>query len=242
MKLTEILLQFFFPQECGICSREDSLSRIAGICKPCHKKSIPQFFPIHENRCQVCQNPLQNDSVCEFCNSRNVFFQNSFVIRPRLTIQKQLMNRLKFANEEIYSRYFAMGLGRILPKLRELGIDAIVAVPSHSASLRNRPFPSAKLLAYRLKKKLGVPVLSVIQKVSSTHQSALSRKERFFHARKAFYFKKNSFPITNLTLLLIDDVFTTGSSVNEVSRILLEHGAKSVNLLVSSRSLEGIEI
>lgn len=241
MNPIESILQFFFPQECLICEKEDRTSRYTGICKNCHKKEIFSYFPNRDkNRCSTCQNPL-DEKDCPFCSSRNVFFSHSLSLRTRRLGEKYLMNQLKFQNQRILGRFFSMGISRILPSLRKEKPDGLVLLPSHKSSFRNRPFLPTEVIAERLSKKLQIPIVSILDKVSVKHQSGLTRVDRFFHARKAFSLKKNTFQYLNLKLLLIDDVFTTGSSLNEVSRILLEKGVRSVSVLIASRPEEGIE-
>ncbi|MCC5815105.1 MAG: ComF family protein [Leptospira sp.] len=243
MRLDEKWIQFLFPQECVHCGREDFASRFTGVCKICQKKDELAYFPQgHSQRCIKCQNPIQPEEECSYCVSRNVFFDKAFVLRPRRDLEKKIMNQLKFENQKIFTRYFAMGIGKIIPQLKKESIHGIVQMPSHKNSLKKRPFYAINLLSERLSRKLSIPILDVVEKTSPTHQSGLSRKERFFHARNAFSIKKNTFPITNYNLILIDDVFTTGSSMNEVCRLLLENGASKIFVIIASRSLEGIEI
>jgi competence protein ComFC len=241
MRLDEKWIQFLFPQECVHCGREDLASRFTGVCKTCHNRDT--YFPNDDPmRCPKCQNPLQSEGDCSYCISRNVFFEKALILRPRRELEKKIMNQLKFENQKIFTRYFSMGIGRILPELKKEKFHGIILMPSHKNSLKKRPFYAISLLADRLSRKLSLPIIDVVEKTSPTHQSGLSRKERFFHARNAFSIKKNTFLITNHNLILIDDVFTTGSSLNEVCRLLLENGASKVFAIIASRSLEGIEI
>lgn len=152
------------------------------------------------------------------------------------------MNRLKFQNQQVLSRFFAMKLGKILPILKDNSYDGILMIPSHKKSKLNRPYLPTDTLAKRLSRKLNIPIYHWVEKKSSKHQSSLTRQDRFFHAGKAYSLKKNTFQSTNLRLLLIDDVFTTGASLNEVSRLLLEKEVGSITTIIASRPLEGIEI
>lgn len=241
MKLQEKILNFIFPSFCIFCNREDYASHITGVCKRCCSDLKP--FPNFEsNRCQVCLNPLDLGESCEYCNSRNVFFQRSWSIRSKGNLEKQVMNRLKFQNERVLSRFFGMNLGPILPKIRKIGINCIIPVPSHSSSHGKRPYLGIEILAKRLSEKLDIPILDCIEKKSKKHQSSLTRQDRFFHAKDAFILKKNALLNNNTKILLLDDVFTTGASVNEISRLLLEGGSHSVYLMTATRPEEGIEV
>jgi competence protein ComFC len=152
------------------------------------------------------------------------------------------MNRLKFDKIRSLSSYFSLGLGQILPELKRLDLDGIIPVPSHKNSEKERPFLPTEILVRRLEKKLGIPILPLVQKCSKTRQSSLNRESRIFHAQKAFQFVPNSGFSPCGNYLLVDDVFTTGASVNEIARILLEAGAGKVFVLVSTRPEEGLNI
>jgi len=81
---------------------------------------------------------------------------------------------------------------------------------------------------------------SLLEKVSSEKQSEKAFEDRFFHARYSFAIQKNYKELLSGNVLLIDDIFTTGASMNEASRILLENGARKVYLLVLLKGETGI--
>ncbi|WCL50421.1 ComF family protein [Leptospira sp. GIMC2001] len=241
MKLTEKILNFFFPSHCSICSFQDMSANLVGVCKSCLSKA--NLNPSTQvNRCSICQFPQEIGSDCEYCNSRNVFYDSIIALRNRNEIEKNLMNSLKLNNAKILIRFFSLKLGKIQKKIKESNINTIVFVPSHSSNLTKRPFVIPKIIATRIAAKSKLPVYSMFEKGSAAKQSTLVRRERFFHARDAFKLKKNARISENSRILLVDDVFTTGASVNELARILRQAGAESVVVVVASRKEEGIEI
>ena len=115
------------------------------------------------------------------------------------------------------------------------GIDAVIPVPLSPSGLKERGFNQALLLAYHLSKKKNLPLLmDVLQKVADTPpQVGLSAKERAANVRKAFACRKK---LSDMSILLIDDVMTTGATVNACSKQLLKAGAKNVYVLTLSRA------
>jgi ComF family protein len=110
-----------------------------------------------------------------------------------------------------------------------------VPVPLHSKRLREREFNQAALLAGQLSLCSGLPVRDVLVRSRYTGtQTALDRAERRQNLRNAFSLRKNA-EVTDQNLLLIDDVLTTGSTLDACAAILLEQGAESVRALTLAR-------
>ncbi len=233
---------FLLPGFCQICGIEDQSSQLFSVCKSCLKQELNYFPNFIPTRCSICRTGLEENGECAFCNSRNVFFSSSYFLLERKERERDLMNRLKFQNKRDCSAYFSLGLGRIMPRLVEFKPDAILPIPSHADSWKKRPFFATQILLYRLSKKLNIPILNILRKKSKVHQSALNRLDRFFHAKSAFEIKKNARNKMKPRLVLVDDVFTTGASANEIARLLLQNGAESILVVSTTRKTEGMEI
>jgi ComF family protein len=119
--------------------------------------------------------------------------------------------------------------------------DLIVPVPLHVKRLRRRGFNQALLLAKALSRKTGIPYgMRVLRKKKATPpQVNLSRREREREIRGAFFVKDPS-KVKGKTVLLVDDVMTTGATVNECSKVLRVEGASSVHVLTLGRTLIGL--
>jgi competence protein ComFC len=118
------------------------------------------------------------------------------------------------------------------------GIDAVIPVPLSPSGLKERGFNQALLLAYHLSKKKNLPLLmDVLAKITDTPpQVGLSAKERAANVRKAFACRKK---LSDMSILLIDDVMTTGATANACSKELLKAGARNVYVLTLSRAGTG---
>lgn len=242
--MMESLLQWCFPESCAICGQEDFISRWVGVCKSCRKEYFAKAFPnLDKDRCLLCKNPIHvSDQSCHYCDSRNVFIDGSLILRPKNQWERFLMNQLKFQNQRILSRFFALDLKTVLPVLRSWNVESIVPVPSHPSSKKNRPYLSFEVVMRRISKKCKIPILNLLEKKSIKQQSKMNRMERFLHAKSAFQIQKKYLQKLPVSLLLIDDVFTTGATTNEIACLLKYKGVKKVYQLVLVRPLEGIEI
>jgi ComF family protein len=121
----------------------------------------------------------------------------------------------------------------------ELGdVDALVPVPSHSRKLNERGFNQADIVSSELRKHLDVRILDcLIQEKMFSQRDATSRDERFENVKNAFSMNIDlSWVPKGRHLLLIDDVFTTGATISECSKMLISHEAKQVDALVIGRT------
>ncbi len=158
------------------------------------------------------------------------------VVRSR-GIVREMIHRLKYGREMWLARPLASWMhdGLSDPRLRGEPIEALVPVPLHPRRLREREFNQSELLAAGLSRLSGIPVLNALRRLRyTTTQTKLDRKHRRQNLRDAFILSKNT-RVTNGNLLLVDDVLTTGSTLDACAAALLEGGALSVRALTAAR-------
>jgi ComF family protein len=128
-------------------------------------------------------------------------------------------------------------MARALPT--ELNIDHIVPVPLHPARLRGREFNQSLLLADQLSRQLKKPVSAshLIRAHATDPQTTLTRQERLRNLRQAFSVKQPD-SLAGRRILLVDDVFTTGTTLNECAKVLLKAGIQSVFALTLARTID----
>jgi len=121
----------------------------------------------------------------------------------------------------------------------EIGADLIVPVPLHAGRLREREFNQSLLLADLLGRHLNLPVMATaLARVRATApQTTLTRSERSHNLRRAFAVQ-NAEVLAERRVLLIDDVFTTGTTVNRCTKTLLKAGASAVQVLTLARTID----
>ena len=144
----------------------------------------------------------------------------------------QLIQQLKFAHQLTLAHWASQRLAHLAAPL---GADLIIPMPLHPTRLKERGFNQAAQIAGLIGKALDIPVDrdSLIRTRHSPPQSTLSRDERQRSPQHAFACQTD---LRGKSILLIDDVLTTGSSANECSRVLRLHGARNVNVGVVART------
>ncbi len=126
---------------------------------------------------------------------------------------------------------------RALPE--QLEADLIVPVPLHPSRLRAREFNQSLLMADRVGRYLMRPVstTALVRTVATEPQTSLTRQERLRNLRRAFSVR-NAEPFAGRRVLLIDDVFTTGTTLNECAKVLRSAGAASISALTLARTMD----
>jgi ComF family protein len=144
---------------------------------------------------------------------------------------------LKYRNVYGLATPLAALVIRALPE--DVDADVLVPVPLHSSRLRTREFNQSLLIADRLGKCLTRPVSStdLIRVAATEPQTSLRRSERLRNLRRAFVVR-NAEPFVGRRVLLIDDVFTTGTTLNECAKALRAAGAASVSALTLARTID----
>jgi ComF family protein len=210
------LIDWLFPPRCLACHR--FLSERAGFCRHCR-------WPHAEPSCQH----FGGDRSC-----RKVFAAGRYE-----GVLLEMILRLKYRNEESLAHYLGQKMAEeVAGEVEERGIyDLILPVPLHCSRLRKRGFNQALLLAREVGKRLQVPVdpFLFVKTRKTRPQAALKGEERQKNLKNVFLVKHPE-KIREKKILLIDDVYTTGATVEEAASVLLKAGAGKVEALVLART------
>lgn len=191
--------------------------------------------------CHVCSQPFEGaitaQFTCQNCAERKLHFDCA--VAPFLSrgVVRDFIHRFKY-DREFFLRlpladWAAEGLAD--ERLRARPIDAFVPVPLHPTRFRERDFNQAGEIARLLSRRTGIPVLQALRRIRYTStQTALDRHQRMENLRNAFRVR-HSRAVLQRHLVLVDDVFTTGSTVDECARVLRQAGAASVRVLTVAR-------
>jgi competence protein ComFC len=231
----DALISLFFPPHCANC-RVDTVSGVH-LCADCADGARRIKAPF----CRRCSEPFEGaidgEFECANCAGRKLHFECA--VAPYLSrgVVREFIHRFKYDHE----RFLRLPLGDWMAdalgdeRLTRQPFDGLVPVPLHSTRYRERGFNQASLLAERLARRAGVPVLDCLQRTRyTTTQTRLDRHERMENLRNAFRVRHSS-AVLSRHLLLVDDVFTTGSTVDECARILRLAGAASVRVVTVAR-------
>ena len=214
---------------CDVCGEELVANTRYRLCSDCMEK-LP-FAKGH--RCLCCGVPLADES--DYCNrcqyERGAFVKN----RSPLVYEgetKKMIYSLKFAKK----KYLAETLGALMADEFldcDMKADIIVFVPMTESEQKKRGFNQSELLANEVGKRLNIPVLPALVKIKDTKaQKELQGKDRASNLEGAFacVFEQ----VKNRTILLVDDIFTTGATANECAKTLLKAKAREVNVLTAA--------
>lgn len=235
MKWVKSFLNFFFPETCKICQKPLKGEEVL-ICEECFEK-LP-FIKIYCSRCGTPLEeslkdylPYKNISYCSYCERENFYFDKAFVLffyKPPIS---DWINEVKFGKNFI----LAYKLGVLLRKeMKEKipEIDLIIPLPLSLKRLRERGFNQSFLITWGfLEKKPSDKFLKRI--LHTKPQAELSQKERWKNVKNAFLADDE---VREKSVLIIDDVMTTGATLNEASKALKNKGAREVYVLVFAKS------
>ena len=230
----DAVLNLFYPPHCAICLTETPARE--HLCPQCRKQAQTISPPC----CHVCSEPffgeVDDSFTCPKCEDRAFHFDCAVASYRSTGPVRELIHRFKY-NGKYHLRHVLAGwLAENLTDSRlQAPFDHIVPVPLHPTRYRERGFNQAQVLGELLAKRSGVPVLNALRRVRYTStQTRLSRDDRIQNLRNAFEMRK-SVDVNQLHLLLIDDVLTTGSTVDECARVLQAAGAASVRVAAVAR-------
>ncbi len=211
------------------------------------EKIIRLIYPV---KCMICGNILNEDSVlylCDKCHKLLPRYERGFHKVAKLPYIDGLFSAFHYENG-IDTAIQAMKFGS-QPKLTETltyilleellreshipYFDLIVPVPMHFMKKRSRGFNQAELIAIKVSEYLQIPVdTEVLIKTRNTRpQSSLKREERINNLKDVFSVSSPG-KILNKNILIIDDVITTGTTINNCGRILYENGADKIYAMV----------
>lgn len=203
------------------------------MCTECAKK----VEYIQEPRCKKCGKPIRyaEKEFCHDCEERKLYYDQGKSIWLHKGPVRWSVYQFKYHNRRVFSRFYAEEWCRLYrEKIAEWGIDVIIPIPLHRRRRRKRGYNQAEILAKELGRRCGIPVdvKSIVRVVRTKPQKELNHTERSKNLRSAFRVTKHW--KTSPNVLLIDDIYTTGNTIDSAAQVLKEKGAKKVYFLTIS--------
>ncbi|MCX7868771.1 MAG: ComF family protein [Terrimicrobiaceae bacterium] len=221
------------PRQCCGCGRGLSMG---WWCAECAGR-LPLIRPPF---CQRCSQPFDGiaggEARCPNCGRRAFALEAAVaVLRSRGPV-RDLIHRLKYAGAAWAARPLAQIARRAFHDPRLDGsCDALVPVPLHALRERERGYNQARLLAGHLAKFLHLPVAEPLLRIRRTEtQTHFDRRRRMRNLQGAFALRQDA-DVKGKHLVLVDDVLTTGSTLEECARVLLQGGAASIRAVTAAR-------
>lgn len=165
---------------------------------------------------------------CPACVSKNYYFDRAIGCIEYSDISKKIVFAFKYKDKTFMSNIIAKIMREKL-LTQNIRYDYILYVPLHKKRERKRGFNQSRLIARKLGKLENKQVLDCIYRKKNTNKLfKLKNKERLKEVKNAFDFYNNINLCKNKNILIIDDIFTTGSTVNEISKMLKKVGVNKI--------------
>ena len=225
-KIKESLIDVVFPRRCPVCDRVLAMGNRT-VCPKCRKSLV---F-IGSKGCRKCGRLLtdSDEEYCEDCKSTAHVFDRALSAFVYNDAFRKSVFRFKNGGRQEYADFYAEALYRIYgAEIRAFDADAIVPVPLHKSKMKERGYNQAELIASKLAKKLYIPMCNnrIIRVNRATAQKTLGASQRRKNLKKAFIIKGNDVKLKRV--IIVDDVYTTGSTIGEISVVLKRHGTEKV--------------
>lgn len=228
--IPSIIFNTLYPSVCPVCANKSDLFSVSPICSNCWSEIKSYKGP----SCNLCALPFVSEkaSICGNCLKNNPLFTKAIAFGLYDGILKEAISQFKFYG----IRRLSKPLARLLLTLEIPEADAVIPVPMTKKELIQRGFNQSALLAKTIARQKSIPLLlDILLKIKETPpQVGLSVSERQRNLTGAFSAKRN---LNDKTIILVDDVMTTGATVTECTKALLKAGAKQVIALVLARAV-----
>ena len=234
MGIWDKILDVIFPSGiyCISCGSMIDSSRDYALCDSC----MMAFHWVGEKTCTRCGKILQDDyrhELCYDCRELPRSFDRGFTCVQYGLLERGVLMDFKYRGKA----YIGRKLGDILHDrmaIEETDYDLIVPVPMYSKNQNKRGYNQAEVMASRLASRRGTvcaPEL-LVRKRKTAAMKGLGAVERYENLKNVFAVSpKNHYTIAGKSILLVDDIFTTGSTLDACSKVLKEAGAETVHVL-----------
>ena len=220
----ETALDIIYPRHCPVCDGVlPAFTFEGGRIKRgriIHRDCIKKIEFVKGSTCFKCGKPLGKDSLeeyCQDCREKRHFFKRGYSVFAYRSISGSIY-RFKYMGRQEYARFYGVATRKRLgDTLKGLGIEAVVPVPMYEKKQLKRGYNQAEVYAKAVSEELGIPLRTdIVKRVRNTlpmkELDALGRRNNL---KKAFIIPKND--VKFKCVLIIDDIYTTGSTIDEIA-------------------------
>ena len=229
MHLIKFLMKILYPvyATCLIC-RNESVFRY-GLCEDCFNA----LKELEGDRCEICLQHISTEGLCKDCFDNPPDYERLYCLYPYAPPLNTLLLSFKTAKRRYLAAPLADILMDALPKDTLALCTAIVPVPSSQKRLKERGFNQSLLLAEQLSYRTAIPVKQPLLRVKNTRTAALKKEERRKSIKGQF---QRAEAIYGDTVLLVDDICTTGETLRACAAELKKAGAKRIFCVTVTRT------
>jgi ComF family protein len=226
------ILNIMTPPLCGLCHR--AIDDALGLCPDC----IIDAHYITPHQCKICGYPFElpvgTDMLCMTCVQKIPAFDRAFAPFYYAGSIRTLVMGLKHGDKTYLAPLMAQMMSRYLMKYN-LCVDMVMPVPLHIHKLFKRKYNQSALIAKFIARTIHAPMVThILYRIKDGTQKNKTSTERQHNLHHSFICK-NEYEIKNKSILLVDDVMTTGATANEIAKTLKKSGAKSVHVITLAR-------
>lgn len=222
-------LTFVYPERCCLC-----FEKLAEDEKDCCRQCYHYYQPIVSYYCSVCGKPVdENENRCFDCRRRSHIYEAGRSLWLYHEAVKKSLYRLKHGRQ----LWIGVSYGRLLyqhfsNQVNDWQVDMVVAVPQHWLRLGKKGYNQSEVIAKSFARDGEWPFWSDVFRVAKrkTPQKELGREQRQVNLKNTF-FVRDGVEVSEKVVLLIDDVYTTGATMDACSQALMDAGAKKVYYL-----------
>lgn len=221
------LLHIFFPNKCPSCGKIIKYDEI--FCDKC----ISDIEPVSGERCKVCFNLKQ---YCNCASYPKFYIRSASPFVYSKSIKAAVLSLKRIKNKRL-AKFFAENMARTVnKKFKNTEFDAIIAVPLHKSKKLARGFNQSELLAKELSAILGVPYLDnvLVRIAKGKAQHTLKYKQRRENIKGLY--AAGGIPIECQRVLLVDDVMTSGATMNECAKTLRLEGVSRIYCVAAAKT------
>ena len=219
MSPAELLISLVAPHHCMGCGTEGAI-----CCVGCAETWL---LPL-PSRCYRCRSLSREFATCRPCHSR---LRRVWVATEYAGLAKKMVHKYKFERARTAARTIAQQMDAVLPNIPQSTV--VTYVPTETRRMRMRGYDHAALIARELARERGLPYRRLASRVTHTRQVGAGRAVRYRQLAGAFLVIRDVPP----DVLLVDDVVTTGATLETVAAVLRQAGAKHVDAVVFAQKL-----
>ncbi|MDO4302282.1 MAG: ComF family protein [Bacillota bacterium] len=228
MRISRNPLDYLFPARCVVC---DEISDLAGerVCSSCKGRIVY----IGKSCCMKCGKQLRKEEkeYCEDCERTHHLFVRGMALYDYGSMADSLF-RFKYRGRMEYAAFYGRDLFEKKAEwLEAIKPDGLVPVPVHASRMRSRGYNQAQLIARELSRHSGIPVFDhLIKRTRSTKPlKGLTPLERQNNLKRAFKICQNDVKLN--TIVIVDDIYTTGSTMDSMAGVLSKVGIYQIYFL-----------
>lgn len=230
------IINWLYPNKCLLCFQVLPISCKDVVCLDC----IKLLKYIESPTCSICgRHENKGNALCNDCKDDTFYFKQNFAAFLYDDTVKNIIHKLKYSNHPEYAAKLGILMANKFLGLSILSeIDYIMPAPMHKARKNKRGFDQSEILARQASKIFNIKLALnfAIRTKNTDKQSTLKPNERKDNVWQAFKVVNPNLT-ENKSFLIVDDIYTTGSTLNELSRTLIEAKAKNIYTMTLAVSI-----